>query len=166
MSNREVVSTAASCTEMLDQVLRAAESREEVVKSDITTEVVEQLKQVAPKLTGIIEAHGEGDAAMLEALFNVLEGAEKALRLYKKVADGVTSVPILPPSRYVYIYMYVHIPQSNGVGVSVCVSFFKILSCIPGVKSLLCHVPVLKNQLICAAKRQSVRLGSTPPSFR
>lgn len=39
--------------------------------SDITKEVVEQLKITGPKIAGIIEAHGEGDAAMLEALFKV-----------------------------------------------------------------------------------------------
>ncbi len=39
--------------------------------SDITAEVVEQLKQAGPKISGIIEANGEGDAGMLEALFKV-----------------------------------------------------------------------------------------------
>lgn len=52
--------------------------REKVRDSEITAEVVEQLKQVGPKISGIIEANGEGDAGMLEALFKVcllLQGA-------------------------------------------------------------------------------------------
>lgn len=49
--------------------------------SDITAEIVEQLKQAGPKISGIIEANGEGDAGMLEALFKV----------------GVVSLPALSP---------------------------------------------------------------------
>lgn len=44
---------------------------QKVRDSDITAEVVEQLKQVGPKISGIIEANSEGDAGMLEALFKV-----------------------------------------------------------------------------------------------
>ena len=39
--------------------------------SDITAEVVENLKQAGPKIGGIIEANGEGDAEMLGVLFKV-----------------------------------------------------------------------------------------------
>ncbi|CAN0316369.1 unnamed protein product, partial [Ascophyllum nodosum] len=65
---------------MLEQVLQAAESRREVRDSEIATELVEQLKAMGPKIARIIEANGEGDPAMLEALFK--------------------SVPFLPPSRH------------------------------------------------------------------
>lgn len=73
----------------------------QVGESDITSEIVDQLKGVAPKLTGIIEAHGEGDPVMIEGLFKAMEAADDVLRLYKDVVAGVTAVPILPPSRYV-----------------------------------------------------------------
>ncbi|CAN0425094.1 unnamed protein product, partial [Ectocarpus sp. 8 AP-2014] len=39
VSDREIVATGASCSEMLEQVLQAAESRAEVRDSDITAEV-------------------------------------------------------------------------------------------------------------------------------
>lgn len=42
-----------------------------VRNSDITAEVVENLKQAGPKIANIIEANGEGDAGMLEVLFKV-----------------------------------------------------------------------------------------------
>lgn len=73
-------------------------------ESDITSEVADQLKGVVPKLTAIIEAHGEGDPAMLGGLFKVMDAADNVLRLYKDVVDGVTAVPILPPSRYVCFF--------------------------------------------------------------
>lgn len=44
---------------------------QKVRDSDITAEIVEQLKRAGPRISGIIEAHGEGDAGMLEALFKV-----------------------------------------------------------------------------------------------
>ncbi|CAM9429267.1 unnamed protein product [Scytosiphon promiscuus] len=100
VSDREIVATGASCSEMLEQVLQAAESRAEVRDSEITAEVVEQLNQVGPKISGIIEANGEGDAGMLEALFKVNDAVDSVLRLHKDVVDGVKSVPLLPPSSY------------------------------------------------------------------
>lgn len=41
--------------------------------SDITAEVVENLKQAGPKIAGLIEANGEGDAEMLGVLFKVTQ---------------------------------------------------------------------------------------------
>lgn len=43
----------------------------QVRDSEITGDVVEQLKKVSPKLTAIIEAHGESDPALLGELFKV-----------------------------------------------------------------------------------------------
>eukprot|EP00752_Nemacystus_decipiens_P008460 g7562.t1 len=100
VSDREIVATGASCSEMLEQVLQAAESRAEVRDSDITAEIVEQLKQAGPKISGIIEANGEGDAGMLEAVFKVNDAVDSVLRLYKDVVDGKKSLPLLPPSSY------------------------------------------------------------------
>lgn len=43
-----------------------------VRNSDIAFELVEQLKATGPKIVRIIEANGDGDPALLGALFKVL----------------------------------------------------------------------------------------------
>lgn len=48
----------------------------QVRESDITAEVVEELKSAGPKIAVIIEANGEGDAAMLDTVFKVWQGNE------------------------------------------------------------------------------------------
>lgn len=44
----------------------------QVRDSEITADVAEQLRQVSPKLTSLIESHGEADPALLGELFKVM----------------------------------------------------------------------------------------------
>lgn len=83
----------------------------QVRDSDITAEVVEQLKQAGPKISGIIEANGEGDAGMLEALFKVKEGFgfvffAVSSRLFRGLSVSLASLPAFFGERYL---SYLHL---------------------------------------------------------
>lgn len=64
------VTTYSTCLENVIELV-SDNFPTQVRDSDITAEVVEQLKQTGPKIANIIEANGEGDAGMLSALFKV-----------------------------------------------------------------------------------------------
>lgn len=61
-----------------------------VRNSDIAIELVEQLKATGPKIVRIIEANGDGDPAMLGALFKVLLPCTIKMIQIEKANIGVT----------------------------------------------------------------------------